>query len=346
MSQTQPQSTATNDNDHDHDATNNNKSSSSPQSGLGLKSELTNAEKIERRVKERNSWSTFFDPSPFAVAKMLISRCIYQAKIPPKKVLDQILPIRPLQFESLSSPPKNNSKTIQATWIGHATVLCQMGGWNIITDPMFSNRCSPSQYAGPKRYRKAPCTIRQLMIEEDIPIHVVLISHNHYDHLDVHSVKSIAACAIEKKKNSNHTYTPVTFVVALGLKDWFVRYIPDSCRGGNSVVELDWHETHCLEDHHHDGGGGGGSIGDNKFPLTITGLPAQHWSNRYGWDKDKTLWCGFGVTLTSSSSPSSSSSTSLLKFMFCGDTGYFDDAYEIGNKYGPFDLAAIPSEYT
>ena len=253
MSKTQPQFTATNDNDNG--ATNNNKSNEV----------VTNAEKIARRVKERNSWSTFFDPSPFAVAKMLTSRVLHQAKIPPKAVLDQILPIHSLQFDSLSSFPTNNTtnnKTIQATWIGHATVLIQMGGWNIITDPIFSNRCSPSQYVGPKqypkkRYRKAPCTIRQLMMEEHIPIHVVLISHNHYDHLDVHSVRSIAACAIEqsKKKNtgSKHTHTknssthvPVTFVVALGLKDWFLRDVPDSCRDGNSV-ELDWHESHCLD---------------------------------------------------------------------------------------------------
>ena len=284
---------------------------------------LTNAEKIARRVEERNSWSTFFDPSILDVAKMLVSRCFNQAKIPHKKVLDEILPVLPLNFENLSFPPKDTTK-IQATWIGHATVFVQMGGWNIITDPIFSKRSSASQHAGPKRFRKAPCTIQQLMVENKVPIHVVLISHNHYDHLDITSVKSIAACAIEMKER-------VTFIVPLGLKDWFLNYVPDSCRGENSVLDLDWHEAHCLTPDENNGKNGDGA----KFPLTVTALPAQHWSSRYGWDKDKTLWCGFGVT---------SSSPCPQKFMFCGDTGYFDDVYEIGNKYGPFDLAAIPSE--
>ena len=101
------------------------------------------------------------------------------------------------------------------------------------------------------------------------------------------------------------------------------------------MEELDWHESFCLTQ----GENGGQQEEESRGPLTITGLPAQHWSNRYGWDKDKTLWCGFGVTL------SSLTSSSLQKFMFCGDTGYFEDVYEIGNRYGPFDLAAIPSKY-
>ena len=144
----------------------------------------------------------------------------------------------------------------QVTWIGHATVLIQHKGVSILTDPMFSDRASPVNFSGPKRVNPPALTIEQLP-----PVDFVIISHNHYDHLDTKSVRKIGGA-------------PLWFV-PLGLKDWFLRQgIP-----GNRIKEFDWWETT--------------SIGN----VTITATPAQHWSARTLWDRKKTLWASWMVEI-------------------------------------------------
>jgi len=112
---------------------------------------------------------------------------------------------------ALSSP----GEAPQVTWIGHATVLFQMGGKTVITDPVFSDRCSPLSFAGPKRYQPPA-----LQIEELPAVDFAVISHNHYDHLDKASVQALG--------------DKVHWLVPLGLKAWFVDL------GIKRVTELDW----------------------------------------------------------------------------------------------------------
>lgn len=91
-----------------------------------------------------------------------------------------------------SIPGSHSSMTSMAmavTWLGHASVVIQMDGVTFITDPIFSDRASPSQMVGPKRYRDPPCSIHDLPSDLD----AVLISHNHYDHLDMNSVTLLNA---------------------------------------------------------------------------------------------------------------------------------------------------------
>lgn len=181
-------------------------------------------------------------------------------------------------------------------FINHSSFLIQLNEANILTDPIYSDRCSPFSFAGPKRLRPPGVHF------EDLPdIKIVLISHNHYDHLDFNSVVKLNECSIKAGK-------PIEFIVPLGLKKWFQKYVPTA----EKVTELDWHGQFCLDD------------------VTVTALPMQHWSSRYGYDKDKTLWCGFQVK------------TKSKNLLFCGDTGYFEEAREIGKRYGPFDFALIP----
>lgn len=142
------------------------------------------------------------------------------------------------------------------TWIGHASTLVQAAGLNVLTDPVFSERASPLPFAGPKRAQPPGLTPEQLP-----PIDLVLVSHNHYDHLDVASVRSLAAQA---------GGSPL-FIVPLGLKPWFAEL------GIHRVVELDWWQTH--------------RVGDTEVVLT----PAQHWSGRGLHDRQATLWGGFAV---------------------------------------------------
>ncbi len=272
---------------------------------------MSTSEKIARRVAERNSWQTYSEPTVRMLCKMLWSAGNLNAMLPSQQELDEMFPIGKINWDALRNPSRDK---IQSTWIGHASLLVQMAGCNIITDPVFSKRCSAVQFAGPARYRDPACSIQDICMKENVGVDVVLVSHNHYDHLDYNSVRELASMAIK-------TNRPVHFIVPLGLKKWFDYYCPESSKNANEVVEIDWHETFTID-------------GKDGSKLEITGVPMQHWSNRNGFDKDKSLWCGFAVKSTSNEK--------RLTFLFSGDTGWFDGLYDVGEKYGPFDLAAIP----
>jgi N-acyl-phosphatidylethanolamine-hydrolysing phospholipase D len=143
-----------------------------------------------------------------------------------------------------------------ATWIGHATVLVQSGGLNILTDPIFSERASPFAFSGPKRAQPPGIALADLP-----PIDVVLISHNHYDHLDLASVVQL------DRRAQGRTL----FLVPLGLKKWFAE------QGITHVAELDWWDVQ--------------RVAGVEFEL----VPAQHWSARGLDDRNKTLWGGWAV---------------------------------------------------
>jgi N-acyl-phosphatidylethanolamine-hydrolysing phospholipase D len=146
------------------------------------------------------------------------------------------------------------------TWVGHATMLVQASGLCVLTDPIFSKRASPMQFLGPARAQDPGIAL------EDLPhIDVVVISHNHYDHLDRASVRALAAQAGGEP----------LFLVPLGLKAWLERLRV------TRVVELDWWETHV-----HDSDG-------RRVEFHFT--PAQHWSSRSLTDRNRTLWGGWAV---------------------------------------------------
>lgn len=146
------------------------------------------------------------------------------------------------------------------TWIGHSTFLIQHKGYNIITDPHFSNRASPFTWIGPKRV--TPLTIE---LEQLPHIDFVVISHNHYDHLDKNSLKKLL---IKQKNNPPHIFVP------LKLKKWFQKI------GFENVIELDWWENTIIDN------------------WEITAVPAQHYSGRNLFDKNNTLWCGWVIKTT------------------------------------------------
>lgn len=140
------------------------------------------------------------------------------------------------------------------TWIGHATLLLQIGGVNVLTDPHLTERASPFDFIGPKR-RVAPA-----MTFEELPhIDIVVISHNHYDHLDQETVERLSA----------QGGGPPRFFVPLGVKEWFIRL------GIFSVVEQDWWEH------------------TEHMGVKVNFVPVQHWSARSRFDANKTLWGGF-----------------------------------------------------
>jgi N-acyl-phosphatidylethanolamine-hydrolysing phospholipase D len=195
-----------------------------------------------------------------------------------------------------------NRSVPSATWIGHATMLLQSHGVNLLTDPVFSERASPFSFIGPKRKVPPALSIAQLP-----HIDVVLISHNHYDHLDTDSVQRLNAQA----------GGPPLFLVPLGIKEWM------HGKGIDNVREMDWWERASVDD------------------LEIDFVPSQHWSARGLFDRSETLWGGW-VVRTAASGAKHPEHGRPFSFFFAGDTGYSKDFADIGRKYGGFDLAMIP----
>ncbi len=153
---------------------------------------------------------------------------------------------------------KSNRKEETLTWLGHSTFLWQYQGINLITDPHLSSRASPVSFAGPERIMKPAISLL------DLPdLDVVLISHNHYDHLDKKSVLGIA-----RKQKVN----PPLFLVPLGMKEWFA-----DMGIKRKVAELDWWQSH--------------QVGEWKYHA----VPVQHWSRRGLTDTNKVLWAGWVV---------------------------------------------------
>ncbi len=145
-------------------------------------------------------------------------------------------------------------KALLVTMVNHSTVLLQQSGCNILTDPVWSERASPLSWAGPRRHRMPG--VRW----EDLPrIDIVLLSHNHYDHLDLATLRRLA-----KRGEAG-------FVVPLGV----ARLLRS--KGIGPVYELDWGESQPLSG------------------ATIHSVPALHFSARGGFDHNRTLWCGYLV---------------------------------------------------
>ncbi|MFS1523835.1 MBL fold metallo-hydrolase [Microbulbifer sp. 2304DJ12-6] len=144
-----------------------------------------------------------------------------------------------------------NGSNTRITFINHATFLIQSGGFNILTDPVFSERTSPFSFVGPKRVHKPGITLENLP-----PIDVIIISHDHYDHLDLKSIE-----ALVKRDNPN---------IYMGLG------VGERLSGAGQFIELDWWESSKVAD---------------NFQLWF--LDVQHFSGRWLTDRNSTLWGGF-----------------------------------------------------
>jgi L-ascorbate metabolism protein UlaG (beta-lactamase superfamily) len=143
---------------------------------------------------------------------------------------------------------------LQITYINHATLLIQQHGLNILTDPVWSERVSPFQFIGPRRHHPPGLNMEQLP-----PIDLILVSHNHYDHLDLDSLALLA-----------ERFPQAQVVTGLGN----AALIRQS--GFTRIVELDWWQSLSLNAH-----------------VTLHAVPAQHWSSRTRSDTNQTLWMGF-----------------------------------------------------
>lgn len=186
--------------------------------------------------------------------------------------------------------PRGAEHEVVITWVGHSTFLVQAHGLNILTDPVWSERCAPVQWAGPKRH-VAP----GIPFDELPPIDIVLQSHDHYDHFDDWSVRAIARAHPQAR-----WYTPLGVGARL------------AARGVKHRVELDWWDAHTDASHE------------------VTCIPAQHFSGRTPFDRNRTLWAGFVLRVRGHA------------LCFVGDTGWHDQFAAIGERCGPFDTILMP----
>jgi len=194
------------------------------------------------------------------------------------------LPVSPVTAEVLAAAQEG-----QLFRLGHSTVLMRLdGGW-WITGPVFAERASPLGCAGSKRFH-APT----LALEDLPPLKGVLLSHDHYDHLDKDTIRQLALRA-------------ESFVTPLGVGDLIQRWgVP-----AERIRQLDWWQSVQV----------GG--------ITFTATPAQHFSGRGLFDRNRRLWSSWAIR------------TPELNLFFSGDSGYFDGFAEIGRRLGPFDLTLI-----
>ena len=151
--------------------------------------------------------------------------------------------------------PRAPASGLTLTWVGHSSLLLQLDGLNILTDPIWSERASPVRFAGPRRWVPPGIAFDELP-----PLDAVLLSHNHYDHLDDATVRRLT-----------QAHPAAAWMVPLGLASFVGK------RGARLVIELDWWQEHAIQS------------------LRIAATPALHFSARGFGDRGETLWCGFAL---------------------------------------------------
>jgi L-ascorbate metabolism protein UlaG (beta-lactamase superfamily) len=195
--------------------------------------------------------------------------------------------------QPIPAVPEPRVTGLRVTMIGHASVLIQLDGCNLLVDPVWSARASPLSLIGPRRINAPGVTFTDLP-----PIHAVLITHNHYDHLDLPTIRRLA---LEHRPR---------IISPLGNDRLISRAAP-----ANSIETGDWGDSFAIDD-----------------KVSVSLVPAHHWSARSLGDRRMALWCGFIVR----------SSAGMVYNV--GDTGYGDGRIfsDIRACFGPPDVAILP----
>jgi L-ascorbate metabolism protein UlaG (beta-lactamase superfamily) len=182
---------------------------------------------------------------------------------------------------------------LRITWLGHSSSLVEIDGVRVLIDPVWDERAAPTRWAGPKRFFPSPLAL------EDLPaIDAVLISHDHYDHLGADTVQRLAQL---------ETLRPTRWITTLGVGAILAGLGVDS----GHCTELNWMENT--------------SVG----AVTITALPARHFSGRSLFNRFETLWASFAFT------------GSKHRIYYGADSGEWHGFRDIGERFGPFDLTML-----
>jgi L-ascorbate metabolism protein UlaG (beta-lactamase superfamily) len=186
-------------------------------------------------------------------------------------------------------PPSAGPDDVVVTFVGHATFLVQVAALNLLIDPVYAERASPVAFAGPRRVRAPGVRF------DDLPtIALVLISHNHYDHCDLETLRAL------ERRFHPRVVTPIGNGRLL------------RSAGIGQVEEIDWWQQ------------------AREVPVPITLAPAQHFSSRNMFDRNRALWGGFLIEVGG------------RRILHAGDSGYGAHFREIAARLGPIDLALLP----
>jgi L-ascorbate metabolism protein UlaG (beta-lactamase superfamily) len=147
---------------------------------------------------------------------------------------------------------------LRATWLGHSTVLLEIDGWRVLTDPVWGPRASPTRFAGPKRFQPVPVSMSELP-----RLDAVLVSHDHYDHLDFTTMRLLRRVNV-----------PIVTSLGVGAHLEAMGIAPER------IVELDWWESHRIP----------------GTDVTFAAVPSQHFSGRGLKDRNRTLWSSWVIT--------------------------------------------------
>nr|WP_156094595.1 MBL fold metallo-hydrolase [Nocardia lijiangensis] len=207
---------------------------------------------------------------------------------------------RPRGVVPLQKPyPPAEAADLAVTWYGHASALIEVDGYRILTDPVWSDRVSPSPLVGPARLHPVPVPLAELP-----QVDAVIISHDHYDHLDKETIRALVV----------GQSTPFLVPMGIGahLRHWGV---PE-----HRIVELDWGGSISLA-----------ALGRERdgTDLVLTCTEARHFSGR-GLVRNTTLWASWSLV------------GPTRRVYFGGDTGYTKAFAEAGAALGPFDLTLLP----
>ncbi|GGZ62977.1 MBL fold metallo-hydrolase [Streptomyces inusitatus] len=189
---------------------------------------------------------------PSGVPMTEFARIYFEKEARARRAPKGPIPLHPTTLTDLAEPPASG---LRLTWMGHSTVLAEIGGRRVLFDPVWGERCSPFSFAGPKRFHPAPAALAALG-----PVDVVVISHDHYDHLDLPTIKALVS-------------TDTVFAVPLGVGAHLERWGVAPAR----LRELDWNET--------------AEVGGLRFTAT----QARHFCGRGLRNQQHTLWASWVV---------------------------------------------------
>ena len=190
------------------------------------------------------------------------------------------------------------ARGLRVTWMGHSSLLIELDGVRLLVDPVWDKRAAPLSWIGPKRFFAPPLPL------QDLPaLDAVLISHDHYDHLGKETIRKLARLKSAEKAQ---------WVTSLGVG----RLLRGFGVAAGRIIELDWTQSTAVT----------GATGDG---ITITALPARHFSGRGLHNRFKTLWSSFVLK------------GDRHNVYFGADSGVWDGFAEIANEYGPFDLTML-----
>ena len=208
------------------------------------------------------------------------------------------VPLGPFRTDAsiYARPPASG---LRVTWMGHSSLLVEIDGLRVLIDPVWDERASPARWFGPKRFFPPPLPLQELP-----RIDVVLLSHDHYDHLGRMTIERLAR--LDAAKDAR-------WVTSLRVGDSLRQFGVKADR----ISELDWTDTVTVS---------GAAAGES---LAITALPSRHFSGRSLSNRFETLWSSFVLKGTKHS------------IYYGGDSGAWDGFAEIGEAYGPFDLTML-----